>query len=130
MSSLSKFTFKTLAKAQPVDPIQRRRDKIMAAIEQQQLVLAAALKGETYTVPAKTEGKPAKPVRAWFVAQDGGYYVQCRYGARPLLLNATNNAVFVNKLDEVAAVLAAFAAAAKAGELDKAMAAVSERKKG
>lgn len=130
MSSLSKFTFKTLAKAPPVDPIQRRRDKIMAAVEQQKLVLAAALKGETFTIPAKAEGKADKAIRPWWIAQDGGFYVQCRYGARPLLLNATNNAVFVNKLDEVAAVLAAFAAAAKAGELDKAMAAVAERKKG
>ena len=129
MSSLTKFTLKTLAKAPPVDPIQRRRDKIIAAIEQQKLVLAAAIKGETFTVPAKAEGKPAKAVRPWFVAQDNGFYVQCRYGARPLLLNATNNAVFVNKLDEVAAVLTAFAAAAKVGELDKAIAAVSERKK-
>ncbi|WP_017667298.1 hypothetical protein [Sandarakinorhabdus sp. AAP62] len=130
MSSLSKFTFKTLAKAPPVDPIQRRRDKIMAAIEQQKLVLAAAIKGETFTIPAKAEGKASKAVRPWWIAQDGGFYVQCRYGARPLLLNATNNAVFVNKLDEVAAVLTAFAAAAKAGELDAAMAAVAERKKG
>lgn len=130
MSSLSKFTFKTLAKAPQVDPIQRRRDKIVAAIEQQKQVLAAAIKGETFTVPAKAEGKAAKAVRAWWVAQDSGYYVQCRYGARPLLLNATNNAVFVNKLDEIAAVLTAFAAAAKAGELDAAMAAVAERKKG
>ncbi len=130
MSSLSKFTFKTLAKAPPIDPVQRRRDKIIAAIEQQKLVLAAALKGETFTVPPKAEGKPAKAVRPWFVAQDNGYYVQCRYGARPLLLNAANNAVFVNKLDEVSAVLTAFAAAAKAGELDAAMAAVAERKKG
>ena len=131
MSSLSKFTFKTLAKTQPsTDPIQRRRAKIMAAIDVQRQVLAAALKGETFALPAKTEGKTAKAVRPWFLAQDNGYYVQCRYGARPLLLNATNNAVFVNKLDEVAAVLAAFAAAAKAGELDKAIAAVAERKKG
>ena len=128
MSTLSKFTFKTLAKVPQVDPVQRRRDKIMAAIEQQKLVLAAALKGETFALPAKTEGKAAKALRPWFLAQDGGFYVQCRYGARPLLLNAANNAVFVNKLDEVAAVLAAFAAAAKAGELDKAIAAVSTRK--
>lgn len=130
MSTLSKFTFKTLAKVPQVDPVQRRRDKIMAAIEQQKLVLAAALKGETFTLPAKTEGKAAKALRPWFLAQDGGFYVQCRYGARPLLLNAANNAVFVNKLDEVAAVLAAFAAAAKAGELDKAVAAAADRKKG
>ncbi len=129
MNQLAKFTFKTLAKPAQVDPIERRREKIIAAIEVQKLVLAAALKGETFTVPAKVEGKSAKAVRAWFVAQDGGYYVQCRYGARPLLLNATNNAVFVNKLEEVAAVLTAFAAAAKAGELDKAIAAVAEKKK-
>jgi len=130
MSSLSKFTFKTLAKAPQVDPIQRRRDKIFAAIEQQKLVLAAALKGESFTLPAKTDGKPAKAVRPWFIAGAIGYYVQCRYGARPLLLDATNNAVYVTKLDEVSAVLAAFAAAAKSGELDKAMAAIAERKKG
>jgi len=129
MKSLEKFTFKTLAKPAQVDPIERRREKIIAAIEQQKLVLAAALKGETFAVPAKVEGKADKAVRAWFVAQDGGHYVQCRYGARPLLLNATNNAVFVNKLEEVAAVLTAFAAAAKAGELDKAIAAVAEKKK-
>lgn len=129
MNTLSKFTLKTLAKAPPVDHVQRRRDKIIAAIEQQKQVLAAAIKGETFTVPAKTEGKTAKALRPWFLAQDGGFYVQCRYGARPLLLNATNNAVFVNKLDEVAAVLTAFAAAAKAGELDNAIAAVAERKR-
>lgn len=130
MSTLSKFTFKTLAKAPPpIDPIQRRRDKIVAAIEQQKLVLAAALKGETFALPAKTD-KAAKAVRPWWIAQDNGYYVQCRYGARPLLLNATNNAVYVTKLDEVSAVLAAFAAAAKSGELDKAMAAVAVRTKG
>lgn len=130
MSTLSKFTFKTLAKPPQVDPIQRRRSKLISAIEQQKLVLTAAIKDETFTVPAKAEGKPTKAVRPWFVAQDNGFYVQCRYGARPLLLNATNNAVFVNKLDEVAAVLTAFAAAAKAGELDKAIAAVAERTKG
>lgn len=129
MSHFAKFALKTYSKPVQGDPVQRRRDKLVSGIEQQKLVLAAALKGETFTVPAKVEGKPAKAVRAWFVAQDGGYYVQCRYGARPLLLNATNNAVFVNKLDEVAAVLTAFAAAAKAGELDKAIAAVAEKKK-
>lgn len=129
MKSLEKFTLKTLAKPAQVDPIERRREKIIAAIDVQKLVLAAALKGETFTVQGKVEGKADKAVRAWFVAQDGGHYVQCRYGARPLLLNATNNAVFVNKLEEVAAVLTAFAAAAKAGELDKAIAAVAEKTK-
>ena len=130
MSNLAKFTLKTFTKPVQADPVQKRRDKIIAAIEQQKLVLAAAIKGDTYTMPAKAEGKQPKAVRAWYMAQDGGYYVQCRYGARALLLNAKCNAVFVNKLDEVAAVLAAFAAAAQSGELDAALAAVSERKRG
>jgi len=130
MSNLAKLTLKTYSKPVQGDPIQRRRDKLVAAIEVQKLVLAAAIKGETYTLPAKADGKQPKAVRAWFIAQDGGFYVQCRYGARPLLLDAKNNAVFVNKLDEVAAALAIFSAAAKSGELDAAMAAVSNRKKG
>lgn len=130
MSTLSKFTFKTLAKAPPVDPIQRRRDKIVAAIEQQKLVLAAALKGEALTVPAKAAGKADQAVRPWFLASDDGIYVFCKYGARTLRLSEQGSAVFVAKLADVSAVLAAFAAAAKSGELDAAMAAVAERKKG
>ena len=130
MSQFAKFALKTYAKPVQGDPVQRRRDKSVAAIEQQKLVLAAALKGEVYTLPAKAEGKQPKAIRPWFIAQDGGYYVQCRYGARPLLLDAKNNALFVNKLEEVSAALAAFAAAAKSGELDKAIAAVADRKKG
>lgn len=130
MTQFAKFALKTFSKPAQSDPIQKRRDKVLVAIEQQKQVLAAALKGEAFTVPAKGEGKPAKVVRPWFVAQDGGHYVQCRYGARALLLDGKSNAVFVNKLDEVAAVLSAFAAAAKSGELDAAMAAVSNRKQG
>ncbi len=130
MSQFAKFALKTYAKPVQGDPVQRRRDKIVAAIEVQKLVLAAAIKGETYTVPAKAEGKQPKAVRPWFIAQDGGYYVRALYGARPLLLDAKNNAIFVNKLEEVSAALAAFAAAAKSGELDAAIAAVADRKKG
>jgi len=130
MSNLAKFTLKTYAKPIQGDPIKRRRDKIVTAIEVQKLVLAAALKGEVYTVPAKAEGKQPKAIRPWFIAQDDGYYVQCRYGARPLLLDAKHNALFTNDLMQVGAALAAFAAAAKSGELDKAIAAVADRKKG
>ncbi len=130
MSSLSKLTFKTLAKPAQVDPIQKRRDKIIAAIDLQSKVLAAALEGESFSVPAKIEGKPAKAIRPWFFEQDGGFVVVCKYGARPVLLNGKDNAVFVPKLSDVSIVLTAFAAATKAGELDKAIAAASERKKG
>lgn len=129
MNQLAKFTFKTLAKPAQVDPIERRREKIIAAIEVQKLVLAGAIKGETFTVPAKTEGKSAKAVRPWWIAGDNGFYVQCRYGSRAILLNGKENAVFVPTISDVSAALTAFAAAAKAGELDKAIAAVAEKTK-
>lgn len=122
MKNLEQLTFKTLEKPALVDPIQRRRDKIIAAIEQQMQVLTAAIKGVTFTVPAKVEGKAPKVVKPWFVTGDGGVYVLCKYGARTLLLSEQGNAVYVAKLADVSAVLTAFAAAAKSGELDAAMA--------
>lgn len=122
MSNLAKLTLKTYTKPAQVDPVQRRREKIGLAIDVQKQVLAAALKGETFTMSSKVEGKQPKVLRPWFIAQDGGYYIRCLYGARPLMLDAKSNAVFVQKLDEVASVLAALAAAASSGELDAAMA--------
>lgn len=127
MTQFSKFTLKTLEKPATGNPTERRRAKLLAAIEVQKLVLAAALKGASHMQPSK---KDERAVRPWFTAQDGGHYVQCRYGARPLLLDGKNNAVFVGKLEEVAAVLTAFATAATAGELDAAIATVSNRKRG
>ena len=130
MSQFAKFALKTYTKPVQGDPVQRRRYKIVAAIDVQKLVLAAAIKGEVYTVPAKAEGKEPKAIRAWWIAQDGGYFVFCKYGARTLPLAADKNSIFVNTLEEVSAALTAFAAAAKSGELDKAIAAVAEKKKG
>jgi hypothetical protein len=56
-------------------------------------------------------------VRSWFFAQDNGWYVQCRYGARVIAVDGSNNAVFVKSLKEVGAVLEAFTAAVGAGVL-------------
>ena len=67
-------------------------------------------------------------MRPWFFAQDGGWYVQCRYGARVIAADGTNNAVFVKTLRDVGPVLDVFLAAASAGELDTAIAKTAERK--
>lgn len=62
-----------------------------------------------------------KRVRPWFFEQDGGWYVQCRYGSRILNINGKSNAVFVDKLEEVAAIFATLKQAAEEGELDRAI---------
>ena len=125
MSHFAKFTLKTLSTPQPLNPTEHRRAKLIAAIATQKQVLAAAIKGEQFMQQTK---KGERAVRAWFVAQDGGYYVQCRYGARALTLDGTANAVFVAKLADVASALTAFEAAVTSGELDKAIAETSKRK--
>jgi hypothetical protein len=132
MSYIAKLNLKTVQRTVQKDPVLARRDKLMAGIDEQGRVHAAALAGTEYTVKAKRwqtneAGERArveheKRVRAWFFEQDGGYYVQCRYGSRILNINGKSNAVFVDTLDDVAGVLKAFKSAADSGELDKAVA--------
>lgn len=139
MTHLSKFSFKQVERAgAQKDPRLDRRNKVTAAVDEQKQVVAAALNGETYTVKrdkwmTNDQGervlvKAERRVRPWFFEQDGGWYVQCRYGARVLLVDGANNAVFVKSLKEVNAVLDAFRAAAQAGELDAAIIKATERK--
>jgi hypothetical protein len=69
-----------------------------------------------------------RKIRKWFFEQDGGWYVQCKYGSKVLALGKDGNAVFVKALSEVEAALQALYAAAVGGELDEAFAAVVKRK--
>lgn len=134
MSALAKLNLKTVQRTVKQDPVLARREKLVAAIEEQGRVLAAVLAGEEYTVKTmrwqtneageRVRMEHAKLVRDWFFEQDNGYYVQCRYGSRVLNINGKNNAVFVDKLNDVAGVLDAFTQAAKTGELDSAVAIV------
>ena len=134
MSALAKLNLKTVQRTVKQDPVLGRREKLAAAIEEQGRVLAAVLAGEEYTVKTmrwqtndageRVRIEHEKRVRAWFFEQDNGYYVQCRYGSRVLSINGKSNAVFVDKLDDVAGVLDAFKQAAIAGELDSAVAIV------
>jgi RecG-like helicase len=138
MSALAKLNLKTIHRVVNKDPVTMRREKLVAGIEEQQRVLEAALRGEAYTVATTRKTKndagevvkeqAERRVRAWFFEQDAGYYLQCRYGARILFLNGKNNAVWVEKLDEVAGVLETFKQAAITGELDRAVALVMAKR--
>mgnify|MGYP001048623985 CR=1 FL=1 len=138
MTHLAKLTFKSVTRSTARDPIIARRDKLVSALEEQKLVFAAALKGEDHHVERnkwmtneqgeRVAVKTHRRVRAWFFEQDGGWYVQCRYGARVIAVDGTNNAVFVKTLKDVGAVLDVFIAAVGAGELDAAISKAAERK--
>ena len=131
MSYLAKLNLKTVQRITHKDPVIARRDKLLAGIAEQRLVLDATAQGVSYITKIKSWRKDGngdkalvevpKRVRPWFFQQDNGWYVQCRYGARILAINGKSNAVFVNKLEEVTAVLEAFRAATDSGELDRAV---------
>jgi hypothetical protein len=133
------LNLKTVQRMVQNDPVIARREKLLTAIAEQKLVLDAVTRGQTYISKVrrwKDDGngdkalvEVPKRVRPWFFQQDNGWYVQCRYGARPLMLDAKSNAVFIAKLGDVAPTLAAIEAAVKAGELDQAIAAISKRSK-
>jgi hypothetical protein len=137
MNALSKLNFKTVTKSNKTDPVIARRDKLVAGLKEQKLVYAATLEGKDHRVERhkwmnNEQGervlvKTNRRVRAWFFEQDGGWYVQCRYGARVIAADGTNNAVFVKTLKEVEPVLDAFIAAASSGELDSAIAKATQR---
>jgi hypothetical protein len=138
MTHLAKLNFQTVSKSTARDPVIARREKLVAGLKEQLLVHAAALKKEDHRVERskwmtndtgeRVSVQTYRRVRPWFFEQDGGWYVQCRYGARIIAADGTNNAVFVKELKDVASVLEAFLAAASAGELDSAIAKATERK--
>jgi len=138
MTALAKLNFKLVTRSTTLDPVVARREKLLAGLKEQQLVYAAALKVEDHRVERQKwmtneQGervlvKINRRVRPWFFEQDGGWYVQCRYGARVIAADGRNNAVFVKSLKDVGAVLEAFLSAANAGELDAAISKAAERK--
>ena len=138
MTHLTKLTFKTVDRSMKRDPIISRRDKLIAGLKEQKFVHAAALNKEDHLVERhkwmtndtgeRVLVKTHRRIRPWFFEQDGGWYVQCRYGARVITADGTNNAVFVKSLADVFGVLDTLLNAAEAGELDTAITQVAERK--
>ena len=128
MAVLDRLNFQNVNRQIERDPVADRRARFRDAIAQQRLVLAALVRGETYTDPERA-GKDGKPraVRSWFFQQGTGWFIQARYGARVLLLDGKSNAIRVNKVAEIEPVLAALERAADAGELDAVLAAAGQR---
>ena len=122
-----------------LSPIEARRQKLLKAIEMQLNVADAAVRGEQYAIPWPRWGKNEAGERVrvqrqrivprWFFERDGGFYVQCKYGARTMALSKDGNAVFVKQLADVKPALEALYAAASSGELDGAIGAVINSRK-
>lgn len=136
MTPLAKLAFKTVHRSSTRDPKLARRGKLIAGIKQQ-LMHAARIKGEDYRIQRnkwmnnaqgeRVSVKAMRVVRPSFFAEDSGWYVKCRYGARVMAVDGSNNAVFVKSLQDVAAVINALIGVANAGELDSVIAQTTPR---
>lgn len=137
MSHLAKLMIKRVLRQDSLNPVQARRNKLLAALEEQLKVAEAAITGTQYVVTVshwsktdlgeRIQVQQQRVTRPWFFAQDGGHYVQCKYGSKPLPLNKDGNAVFVKQLADIPSVLQAFYAAAAAGEFDSAITDAAKR---
>lgn len=128
MSQLAKLNLKNFTPSPTLNVEETRRQKLMKAVEEQLSVADAALHGELYSVSVPKWTTDAsgtrllitrqRVVRAWFIAQDDGFYVQCRYANKPLMLNKEANSIFVKTLSGVKKALQTLYNAPASGELD------------
>ena len=140
MSSLSKLTIKSVVRRVTLSPAESRRQKLVAAINEQFEVAEAAIRGEQYAVTAprwskneageKVRVQRQKVVRSWFFERDGGVYIQCKYGSKVLPLSKDGNAVFVKNVADVKPALEIIRAAALNGDFDAAIDAAIRSRKG
>lgn len=123
----------------PISPEEKRRAKLLAFLSEQRALAEATVSGApfeaTRTVTRTNEqGEKARVEvsrhvrKAWFEDAAGKLYLQVRYGSKPLELAKGKNAVEVETLAEIPAILDSISRAVFQGELDSQLkAAVDER---
>ncbi|TXH88228.1 MAG: hypothetical protein E6Q78_11530 [Rhodoferax sp.] len=131
-TALASLKFTTAKKSSQLSPVQSRRNKIIAKLEEQIALATAQAEGRVYA-PAKFKTvtdangerrsvETAKRVKQWwFATVDGKLALTVRYGAKVLELAKGKNAVDVGTAAQLVPVLTLLKQAAEAGELDAAI---------
>jgi hypothetical protein len=138
-STLASLKFTSAKKPTQLSPIQSRRSKFIAKLEQQIALATALAEGRTYAptkmkvvVDAESGEKrsveTAKRMKQWWFATDNGKLaLTMRYGAKVLELVKGKNAIEVASANDLVKTLEVVKTAAGAGELDDAIAAASAK---
>ena len=137
-TGLASLKFTTAKKVTQVAPVQLRRSKLCAKIDQQIVMATAFAAGTTYTASKtvtvvdaetgvqRTEQKTRKARQWWFKTEGGKLALQVKYGNKCLSLNSKGlTAIEVASVSELASVLAVVREAVDGGELDAAIDAAS-----
>ncbi len=135
MSYLSKLNTVPLKKRQGMSPVEVRRTKLVAKLEEQLAMASAAAEGRSFAVTKSAWGKDAegnrvriqrdKKLTAWWWQDGGAISLVVRYGAKPLELAKGKRAVSVPNIAALPEVILTLISAAQSGELDAAIEAVA-----
>ncbi len=134
-SILSSFELTASNKVGFVDKATERRNKLLQSLNEQKRSALAAMEGKQYFGEKRTmwideDGEKhystsQKRVKQWFYTNDGDeWYMEVRYGNKPLQLAKGKTAIVVGAIDQLAAVIDKVIEAVKAKELDAAIEAV------
>jgi len=138
-NTLASLKFTTAKKPTQLSPVQSRRSKLIAKLEEQIALATALAEGRTYAptkmkvvVDAdngeKRSVETTKRVKQWWFATDNGKLaLSVRYGAKVLELVKGRNAIEVANVNELVKTLTLVKTAAGAGEIDDAIAAASAK---
>jgi hypothetical protein len=138
-NTLAALKFTSAKKPTQLSPIQSRRSKFIAKLEQQIALASALAEGRTYAptkmkvvVDAdsgeKRSVETTKKMRQWWFATDNGKLaLTVRYGSKVLELVKGKNAIEVANVNELVKTLTLVKTAAGAGEIDDAIAAASAK---
>jgi hypothetical protein len=126
-------------KRKSLTPIQHRRNKLIAKINEQIQAVQARQSGDRYTVKQlrRIKNKETGEVREvlsdrhvrewWWTGDNGAVYVEVRYGVKPLEIAKGKNAIQVGDMGELIETLQMLKQATEAGEFDDQLMVVAGR---
>ncbi len=129
MAYLTKLKLTDTERERSVDPVIRRREKLMAKLDEQRNSTAHAIEGKPYlptkqawvtddeTGERKLVEKP-KNVRQWFWESGGVWFFQIRYGAKGLELAKGKPTIEAGDRENLLEIIDLCSNAVKDGELD------------
>lgn len=112
-----------------VDPVQRSREKMIAALAEQKQMAEAKIAGQAFTPMHVVRRKNAEGVRVevetakrvrqgWFTDGNGKVFFALRYAGKTIEFAKDKNAVEIGELSALPKVIDTLVEAVRAGELD------------
>ncbi|WP_417585404.1 DUF6641 family protein [Nitrincola sp.] len=136
---LSQLTLSTSQQKVPANLIEQRRAKLITRLNEQKRLATCLVEGkpfEAYKEKLETDEqghkrkvRVPKRVIPWFYEVKGNYFLEVRYGTKPLELSKGNHAVTVGEQSKLVEVIDVVVNAVEAGELDAQLSAVSKPKR-